>query len=204
MLRRRPLGLLIGVTASAILLGCQRFVPLAMNTPENVDTYAFRPLVQPPLPAVQADLALMPAAVPTGEFERMDPPTPAPAVAAPESESAPAEAESEAEAAPDEDSGTFFESGIASTYGVGDGFQGNRTACGQRFNTHVPQVAHKTLPCGTMLRVEDADSGKSVVVQVTDRGPYVRGRVVDLSWAAFSELYTQPDLLHVNVYVLGQ
>jgi rare lipoprotein A len=53
------------------------------------------------------------------------------------------------------------------------------------------------------VRVEDATSGKSVVAQVTDRGPYVRGRVVDLSWAAFSQLHPRtPDLLSVKVYVV--
>jgi rare lipoprotein A len=96
----------------------------------------------------------------------------------------------------------LFETGIASTYGVGDGFQGNRTACGQIFDTHVVQVAHKTLKCGTTIRVEDAVTGKSVLAEVTDRGPYIRGRVVDLSWAAFSELDTSAGLRHVNVYVV--
>src|SRR5262245_10045574 len=94
-----------------------------------------------------------------------------------------------------------FESGIASTYGQGDGFEGNRTACGQIFHTHTVQVAHKTLPCGTRVRVEDAATGRSVVAEVTDRGPYVKGRIVDLSWAAFRELTPSPGLLRVNLYV---
>lgn len=96
-----------------------------------------------------------------------------------------------------------FETGIASTYGTGDGFQGNTTACGQKFDTFVPQVAHKTLPCGTMMRVEDVASGKSVDVEVTDRGPYIAGRIVDLSWSAFRELDPSgPGLLDVRVYLL--
>ena len=94
----------------------------------------------------------------------------------------------------------FVESGIASTYGSGDGFQGQLTACGQVFDTNVPQVAHKSLPCGTMLHVTDVDTGRSVDVQVTDRGPYVPGRIVDLSWAAFKKLDpTGPGLLNVKV-----
>jgi rare lipoprotein A len=110
-----------------------------------------------------------------------------------------------APARPDPSLGTLLEAGIASTYGTGDGFQGNRTACGQIFDTHVPQVAHKTLPCGTKVRVEDVDSGDSVVVEVTDRGPYIKGRVVDLSWAAFRKLDPSgPGLLNVNVYVLPE
>jgi rare lipoprotein A (peptidoglycan hydrolase) len=96
-----------------------------------------------------------------------------------------------------------FESGIASTYGSGDGFEGERTACGQIFRTAVVQVAHKSLPCGTIIRVEDTDTGKSIEAEVTDRGPYVAGRIVDLSWAAFQTLEpSAPGLLHVNVYVI--
>jgi rare lipoprotein A len=97
----------------------------------------------------------------------------------------------------------IFESGIASTYGSGDGFEGERTACGQIFRTAVIQVAHKSLPCGTVIRVEDTDTGKSIQAEVTDRGPYVTGRIVDLSWAAFSTLEpSAPGLIHVNVYVI--
>jgi rare lipoprotein A len=96
----------------------------------------------------------------------------------------------------------LFETGIASTYGVGDGFHGNRTACGQIFNTHIVQVAHKTLKCGTIIRIEDSQTGKSVVAEVTDRGPYIRGRIVDLSWAAFRELDPAGGLRPVNVYLL--
>ena len=95
--------------------------------------------------------------------------------------------------------------GIASTYGEGDGFEGNRTACGQIFHTSVVQIAHKTLPCGTVVRVEDPDTAITVDAEVTDRGPYVAGRIVDLSWAAFKQLDPSgPGLLHVNVYVLNQ
>jgi len=96
-----------------------------------------------------------------------------------------------------------FESGIASTYGSGDGVEGARTACGQIFRTSEVQVAHKSLPCGTVIRVEDIETGKSIEAEVTDRGPYVPGRIVDLSWAAFETLEPSgPGLLHVNVYVV--
>lgn len=96
-----------------------------------------------------------------------------------------------------------YEAGIASTYGEGDGFEGNLTACGKVFHTGVVQVAHKTLPCGTMIRIEDADTGRSIDAEVTDRGPYIPGRVVDLSWAAFRELEPSgPGLLNVTLYLL--
>ena len=56
-----------------------------------------------------------------------------------------------------------------------------------------------------MVRVEDTDTGRTVVAEVTDRGPYITGRVVDLSWGAFKQLDpTGPGLLHVNVYLLNQ
>ena len=68
---------------------------------------------------------------------------------------------------------------------------------------HVVQVAHKSLPCGTLIRVEDTDTGNSVEAEVTDRGPYIPGRIVDLSWGAFSQLEpNSPGLLRVNVYLL--
>jgi hypothetical protein len=96
-----------------------------------------------------------------------------------------------------------YETGVASTYGEGDGFEGNLTACGQVFHTDVVQVAHKSLPCGTIIRIEDVDTGRSVVAEVTDRGPYIPGRIVDLSWAAFRQLEpSAPGLLNVVVYLL--
>ena len=73
-------------------------------------------------------------------------------------------------------------SGMASWYGPG--FQGRRTASGERFNTHALTAAHKTLPFGTRVRVVNRQNGRSVVVRINDRGPHVRGRVIDLSRAA--------------------
>jgi rare lipoprotein A len=96
-----------------------------------------------------------------------------------------------------------YESGIASTYGEDDGFEGNLTACGQIFHTNVVQIAHKSLPCGTLVRIEDTNTGRTVDATVTDRGPYIPGRIVDLSWAASEQLDPSgPGLLHVNLYVL--
>ncbi len=77
---------------------------------------------------------------------------------------------------------TYTESGVASWYGPG--FQGRKTASGERFNTNEMTAAHKTLPFGTMLKVTNLDNGVTTIVKVTDRGPYVRGRIIDLSHAA--------------------
>jgi rare lipoprotein A len=72
--------------------------------------------------------------------------------------------------------------GVASWYGPG--FQGRKTASGERFNTGALTAAHRTLPFGTMVRVSNRTSGRSVMVRINDRGPYVGGRVIDLSLAA--------------------
>ena len=73
--------------------------------------------------------------------------------------------------------------GIASFY-----TEGTKTASGEKFNTHELTAAHPTLPFGTRLRVTNVASGQSVTVRVNDRGPYVRGRVVDVSYAAAETL----------------
>lgn len=72
--------------------------------------------------------------------------------------------------------------GKASYYA--DFFHGRRTANGERFNMHALTAAHKSLPFGTILKVTNLDNNKSVMVRVNDRGPYVRGRVLDLSLGA--------------------
>jgi rare lipoprotein A len=72
--------------------------------------------------------------------------------------------------------------GIASYYG--EGFRGRRTASGDRFDPDAFTAAHRTLAFGTCLRVENADNGRSVRVRVNDRGPFVAGRLLDLSEAA--------------------
>lgn len=73
--------------------------------------------------------------------------------------------------------------GIASFY-----TEGTKTASGEKFNTHDLTAAHPTLPFGTRLRVTDVASGRAVTVRVNDRGPYVQGRVVDVSYSAADAL----------------
>jgi rare lipoprotein A len=74
------------------------------------------------------------------------------------------------------------ESGRAAFYG------GGRTASGEVTGPNGLTAAHRTLPFGTRVRVTNARNGKSVVVRITDRGPYGRGRIIDLSRAAAREL----------------
>jgi len=78
------------------------------------------------------------------------------------------------------------ESGSASWYGPG--FQGRRTASGERFDQNAVTCAHRTARFGTRLRVMDTRTGRAVVCRVNDRGPFVPGRVVDLSRGAAARL----------------
>ena len=80
--------------------------------------------------------------------------------------------------------GAQAESGMASVYGNGDGYAGRKTASGERMNPSALTAAHRSLPFGTRVRVTNKKNGRSVVVRISDRGPFVRGRVIDLSPAA--------------------
>lgn len=72
----------------------------------------------------------------------------------------------------------------ASQYGVGDGYHGKRAADGSVFNTWAMTAAHKTRAFGSHVTVTNLRNGKSVVVKISDRGPFVPGRCIDLSRAA--------------------
>ena len=76
--------------------------------------------------------------------------------------------------------------GMASYYGAE--LAGNRTASGERFNPSALTAAHRTLPMGTKLRVTNKSNGKSVIVRVNDRGPFSKGRIIDVSKAAAQEI----------------
>lgn len=77
--------------------------------------------------------------------------------------------------------------GIASWYG--HPFDGRRTADGEIYDMHAMTAAHRTLPFGTMVRVHDLENGHSVVVRINDRGPFVPGRIIDLSYAAAQAMH---------------
>ena len=70
----------------------------------------------------------------------------------------------------------------------GKEFQGRKTASGERFNMHELTAAHRTLPFGTKLLVKNISNQKKVVVRVNDRGPFAKGRGIDVSFAAASRL----------------
>ena len=78
--------------------------------------------------------------------------------------------------------GVYVELGIASWYGVP--FHGRRAANGEVYDMNQSTAAHKTLPFGSMVRVTNLDNGRQTQVRITDRGPFVEGRIIDLSFAA--------------------
>jgi rare lipoprotein A len=95
----------------------------------------------------------------------------------------------------------FVQVGLASWYGPG--FAGKRMADGQHFNMTALTAAHRTLPLHSTVRVTNLDNGKSVIVQITDRGPYYPGRILDLSAQAANDLRMKEDgLARVRVEVL--
>ncbi|WP_417311611.1 septal ring lytic transglycosylase RlpA family protein [Ectopseudomonas khazarica] len=85
------------------------------------------------------------------------------------------------------------ETGKASYYG--QAHHGKRTASGERFDQHALTAAHRTLPFGTRVRVTNLNNERSVVVRINDRGPFVHGRIIDLSRAAAERL----DMLRAGV-----
>lgn len=80
----------------------------------------------------------------------------------------------------------FVEEGVASWYGPD--FHGKPTSCGEIYDMNAMTSAHKILPLGVHVRVTNKNNGKSVVVRVNDRGPFVKNRIIDLSYAAAREL----------------
>ncbi len=94
-------------------------------------------------------------------------------------------------------------SGWASWYGPE--FQGNLSASGEIFNQNAFTAAHRTLPFGTQVRVTNMHNGRSVVVRINDRGPYIQGRIIDLSTAAARVLgLMESGVAPVRIDVLGQ
>ena len=80
------------------------------------------------------------------------------------------------------------ETGKASFYGKGDNYNGKKTANGEVFNTNDYTAAHKTLPFNTVVLVKNLKTGKTVKVRINDRGPYAKGRIIDLSYVAAKQL----------------
>jgi rare lipoprotein A len=87
---------------------------------------------------------------------------------------------------PHPDSVGYKQTGMASYYAKK--FHHKKTASGERFDNYAMTAAHKTLPFGSRVVVENLTNGKSVTVRINDRGPFEKGRIIDLSSAAFSRI----------------
>ena len=98
---------------------------------------------------------------------------------------------------------TYDETGIGSWYG--DEFAGRPTANGEIFDPSIVSAAHKTLPMPSVVRVTNLDNGKSIVVRINDRGPFVTGRIIDLSREAARLIgYKDKGIARVRVQILPE
>jgi len=91
--------------------------------------------------------------------------------------------------------------GLASVYAKH--FNGKSTASGEHYDSRALTAAHRTLPLGTEIRVTNLENGKSVRVRINDRGPHVRGRIVDLSSSAAAALGFSTGVAQVRIEILS-
>ncbi|VFQ44794.1 septal ring lytic transglycosylase RlpA family protein [Desulfoluna butyratoxydans] len=95
----------------------------------------------------------------------------------------------------------YTERGKASFYAMK--YQFRKTASGERFNQLSKTAAHKRLPFGSKVKVTNVKNGKSVIVKINDRGPFVKGRIIDLSRSAFSNIgNTASGVINVRIEVI--
>jgi rare lipoprotein A len=101
------------------------------------------------------------------------------------------------------DSRGFQQQGLASWYGKK--FHGRKTSNGERYDMYGVSAAHKTLPLDTWVRVHNLENGKSLDVRINDRGPFVRGRIIDLSYGAAKKIdIVGPGTAKVRIVALGK
>jgi rare lipoprotein A len=104
---------------------------------------------------------------------------------------------------PSGDWSTFKQTGEASWYGPT--FHGKTTANGERYNMLRLTAAHKQLPFNTLVRVTNLANGKSATVRINDRGPFLKGRILDLSYGAAQALGANgPGVIRVRIEVVGK
>jgi rare lipoprotein A len=97
----------------------------------------------------------------------------------------------------------YVERGVASWYGKK--FHGRKTSNGETYNMYALTAAHKTLPMGTWVKVYNHDTDQEIVVRVNDRGPFVRGRIIDMSYTGAKKLgMLGPGTARVTVTALGK
>jgi rare lipoprotein A len=95
----------------------------------------------------------------------------------------------------------YKESGKASFYNKK--YHSQKTASGERYDHNANTAAHRKIPFGTNVKVTNVKNGKSVVVKINDRGPFVKGRIIDLSGAAFSSIgKMKSGVIQVNIEII--
>ena len=93
--------------------------------------------------------------------------------------------------------------GVSSFYGLDDGFEGNLTANGEIYDKDGLSAAHKTLPLNSIVKVTNMKNGKSVTLRINDRGPYIKGRILDCSYGAAIKLdFVEQGTTEVKVEVI--
>lgn len=161
--------------STQLLLGCAARRPIADRQPAPA----------PPAPAP-------PETIDNAKHDTSVPPNPAPAPAHPKRAKTP----------PVPAAVGYTEEGNASWYG--NPFHGRRASNGEVYDMNKLTAAHRTLPFDTMVRVTNLNNGKSTTVRITDRGPFVDNRVIDLSQAAAREIESiGPGVVPVRIEVLG-
>jgi len=149
-----------GVTRAGVLVLALQLVACAQQIPADgalQDSPSAKPTARAPVEAVTA--APAEPAAPMPENLSPEPAAPGPEAAVPE-----------------------VGRGLASWYGPR--FHGRRTASGEKFDMHALTAAHPSLPFGSIVRVENPETGRSVDVRINDRGPHIKQRIIDLSRAA--------------------
>ena len=97
----------------------------------------------------------------------------------------------------------YSKSGTASYYAMK--YQFRSTASGEMLNNLANTAAHRSLPFGTLVRVTNRETGESVVVKINDRGPFIKGRIIDLTRSAFSSIAdTREGIVPVVIEVVAQ
>jgi rare lipoprotein A len=166
--RRNALFVAAAACLSLLLSACGGHKPVAVKTPPA-------PPVQQPQASVKPKP--LPPATPPAETKPVEP------VTKPSDEEVEiAEEAKEAASVPPDAKPVFEETGLASWYGPP--FHNRQASNGEIYNMHAFTAAHRTLPLGSIVRVTNVKTGSSAIVRITDRGPFIRGRIIDLSFAA--------------------
>ena len=172
---RRLFAVALTTLMAAAIVACSSPRPPGRAAePVPIKPQPSQPVVAPVPPVAQGD--------PGASTPSVSPP---PVPIAPASPPAPEQARTSADAGPPSAQEIVkrpTEVGMASWYGRP--FHGRRTASGERYDMHAYTAAHKTLPLASHVRVTNPSNGKAVIVRVNDRGPFIKGRTIDLSWAA--------------------